>query len=300
MQRFRSSRALLIAFLVGTLVTTAPLGAQVDDGEGRPGGRFAQQTDDAVVSVTAEFTARAGAPAGELSIAATLEPTWHVYSITQPAGGPLPTEIKLRASEAFRLLGDFRADPPPKTRCEPVFGDLAIETHHDQVIWRAPIEIGPGVNPETLAIEGAIRVQPCNPNNCLPPQEIPFTARLERNVLSSVPPAIAVAPGPSDAQPSAGGEERGRGSTPVVDAKPLKISAHSEVKETPLAMVLGLGFLGGLILNLMPCVLPVIALKILSFVEQAGQSRRQALVLNAWYSVGLLSVFMLLASLPSS
>jgi len=45
-------------------------------------------------------------------------------------------------------------------------------------------------------------------------------------------------------------------------------------------MVMGLGFLGGLILNLMPCVLPVIGLKILSFVQQAGHSRREALVLS--------------------
>ena len=44
------------------------------------------------------------------------------------------------------------------------------------------------------------------------------------------------------------------------------------------------GFLGGLILNIMPCVLPVIGLKILSFVEQSGHDRRRALVLNVWYS----------------
>jgi len=44
-------------------------------------------------------------------------------------------------------------------------------------------------------------------------------------------------------------------------------------------------------------VLPVIGLKLLSFVEQAGQSRRQALMLNVWYSLGLLAVFVVLASL---
>src|SRR5438045_5255322 len=33
------------------------------------------------------------------------------------------------------------------------------------------------------------------------------------------------------------------------------------------------GFLGGFILNLMPCVLPVISLKIFGFIQQAGQSR---------------------------
>ena len=57
------------------------------------------------------------------------------------------------------------------------------------------------------------------------------------------------------------------------------------------------GFLGGLILNVMPCVLPVIGLKILSFVEQAGHDRRRILVLNVWYSLGLISVFLVLAGL---
>ena len=57
------------------------------------------------------------------------------------------------------------------------------------------------------------------------------------------------------------------------------------------------GFIGGLILNVMPCVLPVIGLKILSFVEQAGHNRRKAFMLNVWYSCGLLLVFFILASL---
>jgi suppressor for copper-sensitivity B len=47
----------------------------------------------------------------------------------------------------------------------------------------------------------------------------------------------------------------------------------------------------------MPCVLPVIGLKILSFVEQAGHDRKTALALNVWYSVGLLAVWWLLAGL---
>ena len=64
-----------------------------------------------------------------------------------------------------------------------------------------------------------------------------------------------------------------------------------------MALVMAMGFLGGLILNLMPCVLPVIGLKILSFLEQSGHSRRHALVLNVWYSLGLLAVFLVLATL---
>ena len=49
----------------------------------------------------------------------------------------------------------------------------------------------------------------------------------------------------------------------------------------------------------MPCVLPVIGLKILSFIEQSGQNRWNTFSLNLWYSAGLISVFLLLASLAA-
>jgi thiol:disulfide interchange protein DsbD len=49
-----------------------------------------------------------------------------------------------------------------------------------------------------------------------------------------------------------------------------------------------LAFLGGLILNLMPCVLPVIALKILGFVKQSGDSPARARQLGLVYALGVL------------
>jgi thiol:disulfide interchange protein len=48
----------------------------------------------------------------------------------------------------------------------------------------------------------------------------------------------------------------------------------------------------------MPCVLPVIGLKILSFVEQSGHDRRREFLLSLWYSLGILTVFLTLATLP--
>ena len=55
-------------------------------------------------------------------------------------------------------------------------------------------------------------------------------------------------------------------------------------------------FIGGLILNLMPCVLPVLSLKALSFVEQARESRAQGLQLAAAFSAGVLVSFWALAA----
>ena len=50
--------------------------------------------------------------------------------------------------------------------------------------------------------------------------------------------------------------------------------------------VLGLAFLAGLILNIMPCVLPVIGLKIMSFVQQAGENPRRIFMLNFVFVLG--------------
>lgn len=56
-------------------------------------------------------------------------------------------------------------------------------------------------------------------------------------------------------------------------------------------------FIGGLILNIMPCVLPVIALKILGFVSEANSSRRKIRALGGIYAIGILCSFLMLAGL---
>ena len=58
-----------------------------------------------------------------------------------------------------------------------------------------------------------------------------------------------------------------------------------------------LAALGGLILNLMPCVLPVIALKVLGLVAQAGEERRRTRHLGLAFAGGIVATFLVLAAL---
>ncbi|PYK28596.1 MAG: thiol:disulfide interchange protein [Verrucomicrobia bacterium] len=57
------------------------------------------------------------------------------------------------------------------------------------------------------------------------------------------------------------------------------------------------GFIGGIILNLMPCVLPVISLKIFGFIQQAGQSRQKILRSGIAFAIGIFVWFIALALL---
>lgn len=65
--------------------------------------------------------------------------------------------------------------------------------------------------------------------------------------------------------------------------------------KTSLLAVIATAFLGGLILNLMPCVFPVLGLKIMGFVEQAGSERKKIVAHGLWFAFGVLTSFWILA-----
>ena len=78
-------------------------------------------------------------------------------------------------------------------------------------------------------------------------------------------------------------------------------SSASRTGATPVLPVMLLyAFIGGLILNIMPCVLPVIALKILGFVSEAKSSPRRVRALGGIYAVGVLFSFLILAAIVIS
>ena len=57
-----------------------------------------------------------------------------------------------------------------------------------------------------------------------------------------------------------------------------------------------LAFLGGVILNIMPCVLPVLSLKVFSLLKHAGQTRGQAFAYGLAYTLGVVLSFVVLAA----
>jgi thiol:disulfide interchange protein/DsbC/DsbD-like thiol-disulfide interchange protein len=63
-----------------------------------------------------------------------------------------------------------------------------------------------------------------------------------------------------------------------------------------LPRILGLAFLGGLILNLMPCVFPVLFIKGLSLVQSSGEERRKLRAHGAMYTLGILVSFWIMVA----
>lgn len=80
-------------------------------------------------------------------------------------------------------------------------------------------------------------------------------------------------------------------STRIAAAPPASLSF---AKYLP---ILGGMLLGGLILNLMPCVFPVIGLKIMGFVQQAGNDRKKIVLHGITFAIGVLASFGVLSGI---
>lgn len=288
-----------------------------------------------------------------LLVRADIDPGWHIYSMTQGPGGPVPTKIELSLPEGVEAATSFVVVPEPERKKEAAFPDLVVEVHAGSVVWAARLRVAPSMAVSSLLIKGSLFSQPCRDDACLPPQRQNFVARwtgeafVPQNVLAelirkldsshgqqarggettaetngvglSQPPEASSetavprpsAEGPSPPQP-VGATRQADGLEwlpfsldlfqqlvgPEFDPEELRAtSSPARSGRWELLTFMGLGFLGGIILNVMPCVLPVIGLKLLAFVHQAGESRLKAFWLNVWYTLGLLSVFALLAGL---
>src|ERR1019366_1712708 len=62
-----------------------------------------------------------------------------------------------------------------------------------------------------------------------------------------------------------------------------------------LIAVLGAAFIGGLILNLMPCVLPVLSLKVFSLMKHAGENPKAAWIQGVAFTAGVVPSFLVVA-----
>jgi thiol:disulfide interchange protein DsbD len=175
-----------------------------------------------------------------------------------------------------------------------------VETYHHTIDATLPYTVAAG----TGRLKLSVQYQGCHevdPKICYPP----YTAQLDLPLTAGMASTIAP-PGPTTpnhASGSLGAALRAIGSQPPTGAdvtatppgaaiQPTAESPPAGVAPDPLnlfaALLLALG--GGLVLNLMPCVLPVLSIKAVSVLESgesATRARRHAL----YYSAGVLSSF---------
>ena len=124
---------------------------------------------------------------------------WHLYSLDQPAGGPIPTKIALPDGQGFKLADEIDT-PVPRVEFDPVF-NLETQFYEGSAEFIVPITYELEVAQGPISVKVSARYQTCNSVKCLPVKVVTLSADV-RLVNATTATAVAKpAPAPVTSQP---------------------------------------------------------------------------------------------------
>ena len=247
----------------------------------------------------------------DVVVSAEADDTWHVYSFvhkeTNPKRISRPTVFAMTGANGWPVQLPVASEKPIESEGE-LEEEPVLYYHEGRVSWTMRVTVPKDTKPGDYDIEGVIGYQACEALSCDLPKAASFSAKISvGSETGSEPVPLAFAKFSSyrkaesdakkmqwaDADIAAtepNGDQAGNNSEPSGQGR----KPHRK-PQLSLTTVLPMAFLAGLILNIMPCVLPVIGLKLMSFIKQAGENQRRVFTLNMAYVAGLMSVFLVLA-----
>lgn len=238
----------------------------------------------------------------EVSIEAQIADRWHLYSATQPPGGPNPTRFRLISGGPFRLAEGIRQSEF-KTEFDANFG-IPTEFFAVNARFGLPLIAAADAAPGKYDLELQVTYQMCDDKVCLPPTKVPMTASVtvestpgqasvpaqsrESDTRGEVPNAPPVSPrkviGETSSQANA--------AAPATSAAPAGTAAEvQQARASGFLPYLWLAMSMGAISLATPCVFPMIPITVSYFTKVAETKRASGLSQALVYSVGIIFTF---------
>ena len=257
------------------------------------------------LSVSSWYELTEGTREGTLYVKATVGQGYHVYSQHHKAIG-IPSSMSVTESEDYQADGTFVPDRKPHVSRE---DGAAYEEFERQVTWSTPIQLAETADPATTNIKVKFRGMVCNANGCRPPKTVNMDAAFAGYQQDSGVNSAKVSDGASSSESEINVAEMNVAKTEEPTPQPTADSAtglagiaklyspETKIKYEKLDGSSGVGtfwaalfgaFVGGMLLNLMPCVFPVLGLKVLGFVEQAGNDPKKIKLHGIAFAAGLI------------
>lgn len=105
-----------------------------------------------------------------LELSGTIKDGWHVYALTQPAGGPTALRVTVDDNEVALAAGAPSGSPPHKHH-DPSFGlETRFYTHAFTI--RVPVQLKQQTGTGQQTIPVSVRFQSCSDRECQPPTTI--------------------------------------------------------------------------------------------------------------------------------
>lgn len=228
-----------------------------------------------------------------------VESKHHMQSNKPAQEEMIPTILFLELTDGLEY-GEI-AYPKGHEREDKILGKLS--EYDGRVEIKVPLTVAEDADNAPRTIRGVLQYQICTDSGtCYPPQRVSVEIPVQMEGGAKATAAAAPDTGASSASSGSAATDQSP-SQPTAQATNATGTDSENVLTRLQNWLLSFGYvgaiivalIGGFVLNLMPCVLPVISLKILSFVRQAHEDRARIFWLGMTYSAGILAFFGALA-----
>jgi thiol:disulfide interchange protein DsbD len=236
----------------------------------------------------------------QLEVEAEILPGWHINSNHPNSADFIRTTLSVTPPAAVKAGA---VAYPPADEIAPAFsGGEKLSVFTGTMRFMVPLSAAANFKPDSGAeVAVTLEYQPCNDNICMPPAKVsanaslasiqPASAAASPHAALERAPVVAVAFGDSGGDSSGDSSDVSSGSDDGGSQAPGSELANSFFAHGMLIGLLAV-LLGGLALNLTPCVYPLIGVTIAYFGNQGGGPRKIA-VLAVIYVLGIALTFSL-------
>ena len=242
-------------------------------------------------------------------ISASIDAPWKMYSITQGAGGPIPTRITF-GDGPFKMGGV--SGPRPKVAMDPNF-QMNTETYTGSPAFSVPFTVNADAPEGEQTLNVNFRYQVCNDTVCLPPKTIKLASSVmigPAKAGGTPTPSASPTPSPTgspSASPTASPlananvdtnattaidtNSNAAGNTASNSNSAVARPAEGNINNQPIWGFIWLAITFGALSLLTPCVFPMIPITVSYFTKHRSDSRLGSIRDAGIYALGIILTF---------
>ncbi len=210
-----------------------------------------------------------------LRLTAKMDAGWHLYSLSTPEGGPIPTKVSLAENAAVSGCRVYARAP------HRVFDknfNIEVETYGDQTVFLLVCQLKPNALQGRVEFTAEVRYQTCDDKMCLPP--VKRTASASLLIDPGARPQKVTVPA-EFVEPGGGGA--------AAKAAPVVTAGGGDQRSLGMFLLVAFGF--GLAGIFTPCVFPMIPITVSFFLSRPAGSRRESITQALVFSLGIVVLF---------
>lgn len=242
--------------------------------------------DEEGVKVSSRLSLDRLSPGTEFRVAVVLDlkTPWHVNAHDVKSKMQIPTVMKWESSAGIELGA---VTYPAGKDLKVGWSDAPLKLYEGRVVMTTRGRVLGDVKPGPLTIKGSVRYQACDEHRCLAPVNVPVEVTTE-----VVPVGTILTPQHAELFASVV-EPRPVGSAPTVSDEDVdeENAIARRIREGGWLATYGFLFVGGLLLNLTPCVYPMIAITVGYFGGRNETRRGRAFGMASVYFTGIVLTY---------